>query len=300
MHRVLVRPGVFPPEVRATTTALACNRPSQEALPLARHSSSSLARQLIEVKCVAKISAATIRRWLQTDKLKPWRFKLWQHITEPQSFLQKAKPVLRLYQHATTLLERGIWVVCCDEKTSIQARWPELATRPAQTAQPTLLAARYKRQGAVQLFAGLSVAEGQVFGQCRAKKCFVDFQAFITETLLPQALARGVKRVVLILDNGPTHAPKQLEKWLRAELAHRKLSLSIKVQWLPVRASWLDQIEIWFSILQSKVLRPNDFENIAALKRAILNFMTYYNKTARPINWTYTVEKLERKLAAHL
>jgi hypothetical protein len=274
--------------------------PRAQNLPLARHSSSSLVRQLIELKSVVKIGAATVRRWLQTEKLKPWRFKLWQHIVAPQSFLRRAKPVLRLYQHAGALLERGIWVVCADEKTSIQARQPEQNTRPAQAAQPALLAARYKRQGAVQLFAGLSVAEGKVFGQCRAKKCFVDFQAFITETLLPQALARGVKRVVLILDNGPTHAPKQLEKWLRAELARRKLSLSIKVQWLPVRASWLDQIEIWFSILQSKVLRPNDFENITVLKRAIVNFMTYYNKTARPINWTYTVEKLERKLAAHL
>lgn len=64
---------------------------------------------------------------------------------------------------------------------------------------------------------------------------------------------------------------------------HTKLSLTIKVQWLPVRASWLDQIEIWFSKLQSKVLRPNDFENVPTLVRAIELFMDYCNQTAQPI-----------------
>jgi hypothetical protein len=152
----------------------------------------------------------------------------------------------------------------------------------------------------VQLFAALSVADGQVSGLCRDQKCFSDFQAFITETLLPQALKRKVKRVVLILDNGRTHAPKQLQNWLDEEMARRGLSLKIKVQWLPVRASWLDQIEIWFSKLQSKVLRPNDFENVAALVTAIESFIDYCNQTAQPIKWTYTVEKLERKLAANL
>ena len=293
-------PGVFPPETRVQTTALACSLPRQQSLPLSRHSSESIARQLKESGQVEKISPATVRRWLCQDKLKPWRFKLWQHISDPASFLLRARPVLRLYQHAKALLEGGIWVVCCDEKTSLQARQPEqvsVATAPGQLAK---LNGRYKRMGAVQLFAALSVADGRVSGECRAQKCFSDFQAFITDTLLPQALKRGVKRVVLILDNGRTHAPKRLQKWLDEEMARRELSLKVKVQWLPVRASWLDQIEIWFSKLQSKVLRPNDFENVPALVTAIESFIDYCNQTAQPIKWTYTVEKLEHKLAAYL
>lgn len=293
-------PGVFPPEVRAQATALACSLPRGQGLPLSRHSSQSIARQLRQSGQVKSLSSATVRRWLAADKLKPWRFALWQHISDPASFLARAKPVLRLYQHAKELLDRDIWVVCCDEKTSLQARQPEQASLAAVPGQLTKVNGRYKRQGAVQLFAALSVADGQVYGQCRERKCFRDFQAFITETLLPQAQARKVKRVVLILDNGPTHASKQLQKWLDEEMVRRGLSLKIKVQWLPVRASWLDQIEIWFSQLQSKVLRPNDFENVAALVAAIESFIAYCNQTACPIKWTYTVEKLELKLAANL
>jgi hypothetical protein len=267
---------------------------------LARHSSASIARQLIEAGQVKKISAATVRRWLAQEKLKPWRFRLWQHILDPKAFLRRAKPVLRLYQHAKALLERGIWVVCCDEKTSLQARQPEQASVPPNKAELSKLNGRYKRMGVVQLFGGLSVADGKILGMCRTQKCFSDFQAFITQILLPEALRRKVKRVVLIMDNGRTHAPKQLQKWLDQELKERKLSLSVKVQWLPVRASWLDQIEIWFSKLQSKVLRPTDFADVEALVKAIQQFMTYCNEKAQPIKWTYTVEKLERKLAANL
>jgi hypothetical protein len=300
MHPEVAHPGVFPPEVRAQTTAIACSLPRQQGLPLARHSSSSIARQLVASGQVEKISPATIRRWLAAEKLKPWRFRLWQHITDPTAFVERARPVLRLYQQAKSLLAGGIWVVCADEKTSLQARQPEQASIPAAKGQLAKLNGRYKRKGAVQLFGVLSVADGKVFGTCRERKWFSDFQAFMVEQLLPEAKRRGVQQIVLILDNGKTHAPKQLENWLSEELKRRKLSLSVKVQWLPVGASWLDQIEIWFSKLQSKVLRPNDFEDVPALISAIENFMDYCNEKAQPINWTYSVDKLERKLAANL
>jgi hypothetical protein len=296
----VAHPGIFPPETRAQATAFACSLPKEQGLPLARHSSESITRQLIETGQVKKIACSTIRRWLAAEKLKPWRFRLWQHIVDPKAFLKRAKPVLRLYQHAKALLERGVWVVCCDEKTSLQARQPEQASVATAKGQNAKLNGRYKRMGAIQFFGALSVADGKIMGMCREQKCFVDFQALITQTILPEALRRQVKRVVLIMDNGRTHAPKQLQNWLNEELKQRKLSLSVKVQWLPVRASWLDQIEIWFSKLQSKVLRPNDFASVAALVGAIEQFMDYSNTNAQPIKWTYTVEKLERKLAANL
>ena len=66
--------------------------------------------------------------------------------------------------------------------------------------------------------------------------------------------------------------------------------------WLPPNASWLDQIEIWFSVLQRKLLEPNDFKSETHLTEAIMEFITCENKSAKPIQWTYTVEKLEKKL----
>lgn len=246
------------------------------------------------------ICASTVRRWLCAEKIKPWRFRLWQHITDPHSFMQRARPVLELYQKAKQLLAEGVWLVCTDEKSSIQARRGEQPRRPSQ---PELLATsspRYERGGAVQLFGALSVADGRVLGQCRARKCFSDFCAFVQEVLVPEAVRRGVKKVILILDNGPTHAPKQLENWLRQLVVEAELNFELEVQWLPVCASWLDQIEIWFSRLQSQLLRPNDFENCEVLVQSILAFIDYYNEQAQPIKWTYTADKLAHKLGTDL
>jgi len=67
----------------------------------------------------------------------------------------------------------------------------------------------------------------------------------------------------------------------------------------PVNASWLDQIEIWFSVLQRKLLQPNHFLSTASLEQAISDFIAYYNQEAKPIKWSYTVEKLERKLGTN-
>jgi hypothetical protein len=91
-----------------------------------------------------------------------------------------------------------------------------------------------------------------------------------------------------------------LEHWLQQQALGQGWSVTFQVYWLPTNASWLDQIEIWFSILRRKLLQPNHFTSTTALERAITTFIRYYNQTAKPIKWTYTVEKLERKLGALL
>jgi hypothetical protein len=282
--------------VRAQATALACSLPQAQGRKLSRWSLSEIAAQLVALGLVVGIAASTIGRWLASDKLKPWRYHNWQHILDPQAFLERARPVLAVYQQAQTLLQQGIWAVCVDEKTSIQARQREQARRPAQAGKPVLISPRYQRQGALHLFAALSVADGQKLGQTCERKRFVDFQTFLLASVLPEALRRGVHTLKLILDNGTTHAPKQLEGWLAEQIRLNGWSLKIEVLWLPVNASWLDQIEIWFSILQRKLLQPNDFASLAQLADAILEFIRCGNRTAKPIQWSYTVEKLERKL----
>jgi len=183
-----------------------------------------------------------------------------------------------------------------DEKTSIQAREGEQAPRPAEVGSPQLQESRYERRGALNLFAALSVADGKVSAVTRSRKRFVDFQSAIQELIIPEALNRGMHTVELILDNGTTHAPKQLERWLQQLPQVQQGQLTFHVVWLPTNASWLDQIEIWFSILQRKRLQPNHFESLQALEQAITDFIEYYNQEAKAIEWTYTVEKLEKKL----
>ena len=204
--------------------------------------------------------------------------------------------MLQLYAQALSLFKQGTWLVCLDEKTSIQAREGEEPPRPPQKGRPQLQESRYERHGALHLFAALSVANGEVYGVYRDRKCFVDFQSFVEETSIPEALNRKMHTVKLILDNGTTHAPKQLERWLQHLPIVKEGQLTFQVFWLPTNASWLDQIEIWFSILQRKRLQPNHFESLQALEQAITDFIAYYNQEAKPIKWTYTIEKLEKKL----
>jgi transposase len=266
---------------------------------LARWSNGEIARRSIELGAVARIAASTVGRWLASEKLRPWRYHSWQRILDPEAFLERARPVLRLYERARELLAKGVWVVCADEKTSLQARRRKEKPRPAAPGQPVHISHRYERKGALHLFAALSVAEGKVYGQCRKRKRFVDFQAFLLGTVIPEALQRGVHTLASILDNGTTHAPKQLERWLKEQIEAHGWALNIQVYWLPTNASWLDQIEIWFSILQRKLLQPNHFERLGALKLSVLDFIAHYNQAARPIRWSYTVAKLEQKLVAH-
>lgn len=289
-------PGVFPPEVRAQATALACSLPKEKGRALSRWSLAEIATHLVMLGVVASIASSTLARWFAQEKLKPWRYHNWQHILDPQKFLERARPVLQLYQAAKQLLEQGIWVVCTDEKTSIQARERLQEPQAAGFGQPQHISARYKRQGALHLFAALSVADGQKYGQTRRRKRFIDFQAFLLEVVIPEALRRGVHTLKLILDNGSTHAPKQLENWLHSQIEANGWPLTIEVVWLPTNASWLDQIEIWFSVLQRKLLQPNHFKSLEELAEAILTFIRCENRTAKPIRWTYAVEKLEQKL----
>jgi len=265
-------------------------------VPVSRWSNAEIARRLLALGVAFHIAGSTIGRWLAAEKLRPWCYHAWQHILDPHAFLERARPVLWLYQRAQEWLAEGVWAVCVDEKTSIQARQGTQPLAPATREQPVHVSARYERQGALQLFAGLSVVDGQVYGQCRQRKRFVDFQAFLLEVIIPEALRRGVQVVALILDNSSTHAPKQLERWLAEQSKAHGWSLAIQVFWLPKNASWLDQIEIWFSILQRKLLQPNHFASVDALEQAIIAFITHCQEKAKPVQWSYTVGKLETKL----
>ncbi len=270
--------------------------PHTQGVPLARWSRSELARKVASAPQLPPVSASTIGRWLKEERIRPWRYHCWQHIQDPEKFLERARPVLQFYGRARALLKEGTWLVCSDEKTSLQAREAEQAPRAAIPGSPMHQSPRYIRRGARHLLAGLSVADGQVYGRCTTRKRFVDFRSFLEEVILPEALRRQVKTLILILDNGTIHAPKQLAHWLEEQAQTYAGRLSIQVAWLPTNASWLDQIEIWFSVLQRKLLQPNHFLGTDHLEQAILGFIAYYNQTAKPINWSYTVEKLERKL----
>ena len=197
---------------RAQLTALACSTPRAHGKPWPRWSGEKLAQVAVEQQIVEHISPGTIRTWLRADKSTPWRYHSWQHSTDPH-FVDRATPVLDLYAHAQALAAQGEVVVCSDEKTSLQARQHVSATQAAAPGSPVHVADRYKRMGAVQLFCALIVALGLTFARTSRGKKFADFKAFLLE-FFQSALCAGLKVVHLILDNGSTHAPKQLGAWI--------------------------------------------------------------------------------------
>jgi DDE superfamily endonuclease len=284
--------------VRAQVTALACTLPRESGKPLSRWSATELARAVIQRGITRRISGATIKRWLRADRIKPWQYHSWQRSTDPR-FLERAIPILTLYERAQALARKGHLIVCVDEKTSIQARQACGRTTPAQPGRPLHVPDRYHRQGAVQLFGGLLVHTGETLARCFERKRFVEFQLFL-RMLFGSLWCRKLRVLHLILDNGSTHAPKRLPPWV-ASLA---LPFPVRLHWLPVHASWLDQIEIVFSELQRKALTPNDFESTAHVRQRILGFFAERNRRARPIQWTYTAQKhlakarVKRRLAA--
>ena len=232
-------PRRFEASVRAQVTALACSLPRSSGVPLAHWSRAELARHAATVPTLPTIQARTIGRWLTAEQVRPWRFHSWQHIQNPETFLERARPVLHLYEHATDLLKQGIWVICADEKTSIQAREAEQAPRPAVPKHPVYQSPRYSRRGALQLMAALSVADGLVYGQCHARKRFVDFRCFLETVIIAEAQRRRVQTVALILDNGSTHALSNSHSgsrnWLAGRMANWRCS---SIGCLPTPPGW--------------------------------------------------------------
>jgi transposase len=282
-------PRRFSAVVRAQVVALACSQPCDHSKVWKRWSGEKLAQVAVEKGVVPSISPGTVRRWLCQDKIKPWRYHSWQQSSDPQ-FVEKATPVLELYEKAQALVSQQEAACCVDEKTSIQARARASETKPAVPGHPVRVADRYQRRGALQLFAALMVASGLTFARCYAKRYFANFQSFLKQ-LFARAHCRGLKVLHLILDNGSTHAPKQLGAWI----VSLQLSFEVRLYWLPKGASWLDQVEIIFSKVQRDVLTPNDSPSTLALKRDLLAYFQELNRHPQPIRWTYTKEKLRAK-----
>ena len=154
---------------------------------------------------------------------------------------------------------------------------------------------RYRRRGILNLFAALLVHRGQTMACCEERKRFVEFQGFL-RMIFGSLWCRRIRVLHFILDNGPTHAPKQIESWIAAQ----RLAFAVKIHWLPINASWLDQVEIIFSPLQRKALRPSHFADREQLRQRVLGYLEQRNRHAKPIRWTYTKADLRQDWGQHL
>lgn len=268
--------------------ALACELPYESGIPLSRFSIPELKREAIERGIVASISDTTLWRWLSEDAIRPWRSRSWIFPRDPD-FAEKAGRVLDLYQgkwEGESLTKRD-FVISADEKTSIQARMRSHTTTPTSPGQIMRVEHEYKRGGALAYIAALDVHRARIFGRCEPKSGIEPFDRLV-EQVMSQRPYRRAKRVFWIMDNGSAH---------RGEKSVRRLQgrwKNIVPVHLPVHASWLNQIEIYFSIVQRKVLTPNDFVSLEEVEKRLLGFQRRYGEIADPFEWRYIRKDLDR------
>lgn len=290
------RPPAFTAADRAEAVALACALPAESGVPLSRWSGPDLARELAARRRIAA-SASTLRRWLARDALKPWQHRSWISVRDP-GFAARAAMVLDLYAGIWDgrALGPGDYVICADEKTSVQARCRCHPTLPPGKARAMRIEHDYDRGGALAYLAAWDVRRGQVTGRCEDTTGIAPFARLVEQVMTTEPYA-SAKRVFWIVDNGSSHRgqasiDRMAAAWPNAVLVH-----------LPVHASWLDQAEIYFSVIQRKVLTPNDFTDLDQIRDRLAAFETRYNAIARPFDWKFTradLSDLLRRIDTHV
>jgi len=265
--------------------------PRQRAAPLARWSVAELRRAVVAQGIVAQISGTTLWRWLSQDALRPWRYRSWIFPRDPQ-FALKAGHLLDLYERRWQGIPLGPreYVLCADEKTSIQARRRCHPSQPPAPGRAQRIEHEYTRAGAWAYIAAWDVHRARVFGRCEVTTGIAPFDRLVAH-VMRQEPYRSARRVFWVTDNGSSHrgqrAVARLQaKWPKLVLVHT-----------PIHASWLNQIEIYFSVVQRKVLTPNDFASLSAVRARLLRFQEHYIAAAKPFQWTFTRRDLTTLLA---
>ncbi|ABD11248.1 transposase [Frankia casuarinae] len=277
---------------RAEVVALACQLPAETQVPLARWSCPELAAELLSRGLVDAISASSVRRILAEHPIKPWRYQSWIFARGP-GFAAKAKVILDLYEgfYQEEPLGPEDRIVSIDAKPSIQARARIHPTTPPAPGRIIRVEHEYERHGALALLPALDVQTGRIAAVLTPPTTGIAPFMELMGQVMAQDRYRTAKRVFVIVDNGSDHRGQASINRLRAAHPNRILIHT------PTHASWLNQVEIFFSLVQRKVVSPCDFASLDVLADTLTAFVDRYNVTATPFKWKYTAADLERHLA---
>jgi transposase len=259
--------------------AVACQRDEERDYGgFSHYSVRDLARLVAGRGEIITMSSATIQRILDDLVLKPHRVRYWLTQTDPE-FQQKMEEIVNLYLDPP----RHSRLLCLDEKTGIQALerlYPSLPLRPGLVERREF---EYIRHGVVDLLAAFDVGSGKVFAQCYHHHTNVEFRHFLRALRARDPMSRWH----LIMDNASYHTKQEVIDWCAAQRP------KITIHWLPFHGSWLNQIEIWFSILARKCLRRASVTSTRELRHLIHRFINTWNEHfAHPFEWTYTGKPL--------
>ena len=302
-------PGRFSMEQITQLYAIACCPPEQYDRPLSHWTARELALELVEQSIVESISERHVGRLLEEADLKPHQSSYWLNPPPDHRFKPKVEDICSVYELAMNRAVEGELTFSLDEMTGIQALerlMPDIPMKPGRCVKREF---EYIRHGTQTLIASFNVATGAIavatVGDTRTS---LDFEAHV-RTLIEQS--PDAVKYHLVMDCLNTHQSEALVR-LAANLEPNPIELGCKgksgilhsmitrsefladpthrlvVHFTPKHCSWMNQIEIWFSILVRKLLRRGNFSSTDALKTRILEFVDYFNRTmAKPFKWTY-------------
>ena len=230
------------------------------------------------------LSQSAISRIWRAFCLQPRRTETFKLSTDPQ-FIDKVRDVVGLYMSPP---ENAI-VLSVDEKSQVQALDRSQPLLPLEPGRPERHTHDYARHGTTSLFAALNVATGKIIGRCHQQhrhQEFLGFLKLIDTTIPPEP---GVE-IHLIMDNYATHKTPAVQRWLTRHPRYH-------VHFTPTSASWLNQVERFFAEITEKRIRRGAFRSVAALRKAIMDYLEHYNKNPKPFRWTATADVILNRVA---
>jgi transposase len=277
------RPQIFDSDVILHIIKIACEMPERYGRSLAMWDSQEITAELIRTKVVDSISSESVRRILESQRIKPWKYHMWLSEKKPRdkAFCDSVREITDLYFEKPNPNE---CVLCVDENTSIQARKRIAEPKAAQSGKPVLIEHEYERKGALNLFAAFDTRSGKVYGRCYDRKRQIECIDFCE--YLDGEIPRRIKTIHIICDNVSTHHGKEMKKWIES---HPRFQF----HYSPVHCSWMNQIEQWFSILKKKRLVIAHFQSKDDLREKLNLFIEQWNEHAHAFKWN---EKTRTKL----
>lgn len=255
--------------------ALACSHPPDHGFAITHWSLRTLCRAVVEQGVADQLAPETLRQWLRVADLRLHRYRGWLYSDDPL-FAQRLQDIVGLYTQPPA---EGL-VYCLDERSGMQALEYWAAETAACPGRPGRREFHYTRHGTLTLFGCFAVHSGRVYGRCFERHRGEELLQFLY-WLLPQLPTD--KKLHFVLDNLATHKRRDVQEFI-ASFGGR-----VQLHFTPTHASWLNQIELWFGLLQQRVLKRGSFSGRRDLEDKVMSFIDYYNaKEAHPYRWTYT------------
>jgi transposase len=308
MRRAPVGRGAFPPAERVDIVSIATQRPADAHCPTTRWSMNDIVATRLHHGASPVMSRSTIWRILDETDIKPHRSVYWLNSHDP-AFAPKARAICQLYINALRFYQEGRLVICVDEKTGMQILQRKYPTQLVQAGQPEKREHEYIRHGVRALLASFLVPTGQVLWNLGATRTSEDFAAHLANvvTQLPD-----MARSDWVLDNLNTHwslevcrlvagwckrpfEPKLLQRGVQRRAFLSDPSHKHIFHFTPIHGSWLNQVELWFSVLARRFLKRGDVGSVEDFEGRLGEYLEVYNThQAHPYRWTYTGQPLVR------